>query len=160
MLTDINRPEGSNLGGILAFKFVDVKEMNTDGYSDKIILELLGDEEYPWHEGYCIEQSMRYSEKRKESGQGVFFEKEFSGIIPKPIKLNEDLYTEMEYKKFVLAIKDSNGLVKIVGSPREPVRFYVDLESGESLANLNQHQIKFYGKGIKRSPVYTGTNLL
>lgn len=157
MENDIKRHEGDNLGGIYTFKFLPVEGIGSmpESYKGAVHKAVTVAAGYRWFDGYCSEESMKYTEEQEDSENGAFFKKTFTGNVPKDREEVVDTFETMKNRRYILDITYNNGVRKLVGTADEPLYFSSKFDTSKPVSGRHDHAISFSGGGIKKSPIYS-----
>lgn len=154
-------PNIGGLSGLQSFWFIRVRDIDlpfpeaVNGViSDNINLVT----DAVWSTGYCTRETGNSPREMKQSAQGNFLNKVFSGFVPGD---NEELLKmfdqDMVDEHFILLYKDNNGNYKLVGNPEEYLSFEYKFEPGSRVSDRRGFLITFSGEGITPDYFYTGT---
>ncbi|RAI73304.1 hypothetical protein HMF3257_00610 [Spirosoma telluris] len=70
-----------------------------------------------------------YSQKASVTIHGVSYAHSLSLMVPKDHPLVALVVQRMSGRKFVAVYQDANGLMKLVGSPKQPLRFLAEMKT-------------------------------
>lgn len=155
-MNDFILPDGSNLGGILAFNFVPVDDVSSfpEVVNGKIIKPLTLNADGQWFCGYSTLEKTKYTEPDEDSPAGKVFKKVFSGFYPKDTEEMAILFNKMRNRKFIIDYTDMNHIRKIVGTVEEGLKFSSSFSTGEKVVDLAGHSFRFYGDGSAKAYIY------
>lgn len=144
-MTDINKPSNSeNMGGIQCFWFIPVSWVSAIGNKTNGIIQsvtlLTGKS---WLRCYCTLDTIMFSQVKKISSAGEYFDTKLSGWTPKDSSDLLAQMSEMDEHKFLCIYKDNNGNYKLIGTIAEPLNFVDSLEIPETVAGSNGRAITF-----------------
>jgi hypothetical protein len=151
-MNDINKPSSpDNLGGLERFWYIPVDDITSIGpvINGKVSITLSSGKK--WYEFYASQGSINFKEAKKIDGKGETFTLKLSGFTPRD---SEDLFESfmlMSKQKFACVYLDNNGNHKIVGSPREPLRFSYEFSPGKNPSNRNGYDFSFSRQTKSRS---------
>lgn len=90
---------------------------------------------------------------RKEDKNGIYYDIEIECSIART-DTAEYILSELP-ERFVLVTTDNNNIIRIEGTPEEPLHYTSELDSGEKFESLNRCKLKFTRKLRRPSPIVT-----
>lgn len=155
-MQDIKQPIGNNLGGVITFNFIDVKNVLSipTPVNSMIIQPVVLQPGEHWYVGYGTLGTIGYSEPSEFTNAGTLYKRMFVAFAAQDSAINSILFNEMRNGQFLIDYKDSNGLRKLIGSIEEPLFFSANLNTKTNMPELAGHAVGFYGDGTHKAYVY------
>lgn len=95
-------------------------------------------------------EKTKFSEDQKESNAGNYFEAKLSGFFLKDQYDVADWFNQNINRKYVVVIVYNNGIIKVAGTPNQPLKLRSNPESG-TFETLNGFNILFSKNMPKRA---------
>jgi hypothetical protein len=155
-MEDIKQPVGDNLGGLLRFNYIPVKDVESipDAIDGKVVEEVVVKEGKRWYAGYATQGTIGFSEPTEKNPAGTIFKPLFVGVCPQDNEQNNFLFHQKRDQQFIIDITDSNGLRRLVGSIAEGLEFSAALSTQTDVAGRNGYNISYSGDTTHRSYIY------
>jgi hypothetical protein len=155
-MNDINKHCDENVGGILHFNFIPVRDVLSivEPIKQRITEPITLKPGTRWFEFYATRGTINFDENQQESPHGDYYKAKFTGLVPKGRTEIEDTFNKMKNKNFILDYTDNNGHRRLVGTVSNPLRFKSDYSTGNDAKNKNGHSFEFFGNIIDKSPTY------
>lgn len=156
MIASFPKKPAYNLGGYQDFKFMVLSQIESFPmiFNGKALTSVVLKPNQYLFEGYGTYESLVFSEKSEENVQGIFFEQLFAGFMPGDSQDHISLMEEMQRNYFILIAKDANGLMRLIGSPANPLSFKADFDSSGSRSGSRGYNFEFYAPSPFRAPLY------
>lgn len=101
---------------------------------------------------YVIKDMIKFSQEKKESADGTYYETRLEVFTPTDRIELQRLVNTFETTHYIVVYQDNNGYYKVIGTPDEPLNIEADLDSGQIESGLNGYKITFQRKLRSRSP--------
>ena len=102
-----------------------------------------------------IIKSIDYREPQRDSPQKPFYNQIFNVDVSQDIPEKNNQFNIMKNHRFIIRYTNSNGYVKLLGSPEYPFKFKADLNSGKKTGSFSGHKIKFESQNPQKAPFYS-----
>jgi hypothetical protein len=104
-----------------------------------------------WHKVYATIETMSFDSELENPRHGNSYPVKIIGQIPGS-KLVKDVISKLAGHKYYIArIKDSNGVIRIVGDINTPLKFGFNQSTGSTLKNFNGYRFTLEGE-LERQP--------
>lgn len=90
--------------------------------------------------------TFQFTEQKETADNGVYYDTEIAGIIPKLEPVNDALIEELDRGEWICLIKDNNDQLRLVGSSETPLRFDSGKDTGVTFTSRNNVKFSFKGK--------------
>lgn len=90
--------------------------------------------------------TFQFTEQKEVADNGVYYDTEIAGIIPKLEPVNDVLIEELDRGEWICLIKDNNGQLRLVGTNETPLRFDSGKDTGVTFTSRNNVKFSFKGK--------------
>lgn len=90
-------------------------------------------------------EQTQFSEPHKKTSSGNYFDTKLKAVIPKDRQELLRWANESQDKRFLLVMVDNNGIIKVAGTPDEPLQLFADYSPG-NIDKLNNYKITFERK--------------
>lgn len=143
-MKQLNKPS-DNMGGLLRIWAVPLSVITVSGNSVSIssTLDVIAI--------YATPGTMGFSEKETIGREGISYDTELVAKTPKDSSAARDVLDLLAGRRWVVVYMDQNEQYKLVGTPDNPLRATVDLDTGSDTAAYNGYLISFKGKQQFRS---------
>lgn len=141
----VNKPS-DNVGGLIKIWAVPPSDIQISGNQ---VTFTSTDNIYSM---YVTPGTLSFSEPSSREDAGLLYSPSLKGVIPKDSPETSALLTEMEARaRFVVIYLDNNEYYKVVGTPKQSLRFASSLGTGSDMPDRNQFDISFNGKTTSRA---------
>lgn len=156
MITNFPLKPDRNQGGNRGFTFIPVRDIQTFPliYNSQVLAEVIPVTGKTMLNGYATPESLNFSEIARREDEGIIVETTIKGFTPGHLPELLTLFYEMERTRFVVITADNQGKRRLVGSPRYPLQFIWDFESGEAKTDRQGLTFRFTGLSRYKAPVY------
>ncbi|HNW90987.1 MAG TPA: hypothetical protein PK664_06540 [Paludibacteraceae bacterium] len=107
--------------------------------------------------GAAIMDTLSFSEEQQDGDPGASFKTEITGMVPRLTAEYLDLFNEMRRHRFVVLVKDNNGLSRLVGTKSTGMKFWFKQSTKTTPSGLNGFEFGFSLSSEKPAPFYTYT---
>lgn len=107
-----------------------------------------------WLQGYATTETLTYDEEPVNDGNGTYYNYTVAGFVPGDLADLIYLVSAMEKMRHIVLIRDTAGILRLVGSPAAPLDFIATYGSGAARTDQKGFNFKFTGSSLYRSPVY------
>lgn len=122
--------------------------------SGKVISDINMNGDYSFLDGVAALDSISFEETMTENAAGRIWQQSVKGFYPKYTEDINALMHEMAAYRFVLIVKDKNGVSRIAGNEKEPLKFRYQMSSGNRVSDKSGLEFEFSGSCTAPSPVY------
>ncbi|HNX08232.1 MAG TPA: hypothetical protein PKL96_11665 [Bacteroidales bacterium] len=105
--------------------------------------------------GAAIMDTLSFSEEQQDGDPGSSFKTEITGLVPRLTAAYLDLFNEMRRHRFVVLVKDNNGLSRLAGTKDAGMKFWFKQSTKTSPSGLNGFEFGFTLLSDKPAPFYT-----
>lgn len=155
MITDFPAKPVYNQGGYSTFKFIPHLFITSFPAAVNHVISTAIITSSPWLNGYATYETLQFNEEDIKSGHGKSYRAQISGFIPGEYPELTQLLFEMEQmEKFVVQLRNSQGKIRIIGSPERPLEFSSVFSSGDQRSSAKGYTLKFTGDELNRAPFY------
>lgn len=160
MISDFPNNPITNEPGIVSFKFAPLSIISAitapvNGVIDTFV-DFAGTSDF--FKGYSTLGTSRLKETSKRKEQGLYYDSEFVGYMPGDSAELALLFDDMLINRFVLAVKDAKGNIRLCGSMDNPMRFEVDYDSGQNPGDTKGRSYRFFAENLQPWPFYKPVN--
>jgi hypothetical protein len=120
----IPRFKRQNIGSLLLIEYVPAFAINIFSKSGPGAITSSGltlANGYNWEKIYCTQDTMGHQQDQDNSVNGEAWIQQVVGLTPGDEPELEQAYRDMKRKRHVLRVTLPNGIIKIVGTPTEPI---------------------------------------
>ncbi len=109
---------------------------------------------------YFLPDSAGFTEPQGETEQGPFYKPSLQFVLAQDAPDAAEALARLAGGRFVAAYQDANGFTKLVGTPRWPLRFARDLETGKKPGDRNGYACTLSGETPDPAPFYLEQGLV
>ncbi len=120
----------------------------------KVVTEINMNGDYEFMDGISAIDTLVFEETFQEVAAGKVWQESVKGFYPKYTEDINELMHEMAAFRFILIVKDKNGISRIVGNVTEPLKFRYQMSSGGRVADKSGLEFEFSGVCTSPAPVY------
>lgn len=148
--------ENDNVGGVETIEFALVSDIASipDVVEMKVPTGIIMNTGKRFYKAPVTLESTLFADTATDSEHGKSYEKSITGFCPCDCNENAAQFDEMENARFVVIVKDNNGVKRIVGTIAEPLQFSIGRSTAQSTSETPGINLSFYGKGLQQSPFY------
>jgi hypothetical protein len=147
-----------NVGGIEALWYADVADVlsypETDAAALVNSVQLVAGA--TWYQLVASRQSLGFSQPGKYDRHGDYWQPSLKGALAKGSAALAQGLEALDGRRLLVIYRDMNGLVWLVGSPDEPLRFSEKYDAGTVTAR-NNYDFTFSGETTRRARPYLGS---
>jgi len=148
-MNDINKIPGDNFGAIASIHFcpIDLVAAIPDAVIGQITQAVTFEPGGQWFNFYHTFETLSFSQKVVNTSQGRHYELIITGFIPNQSNDLDVVFQEMEEKKHLLKITDTNGHIFLVGrienGEEYGATFSAEYNSQPKVAGLKGYSFQF-----------------
>lgn len=146
-----------NLGGLKRIEYIPsdwIEEMEpcpNDNYTYTTAPVLLPGKN--WLFAQVLKNTSKYSEDQKDNKQGCYWDQLLTAICPRDSEILTQLLNTMKHHCYVVKYCDRNGVEKVIGSKKYPLRFRSQLTTGGAKLDRNHNALTWYGQNPNKAPI-------
>jgi len=106
-----------------------------------------------WFAGYSTPETLSFTEESKTDANGTWYQQVISGFAPGDKPELVALMENLEKGRFLVMLRDSQGIRRLVGTPYSPLELQSNFNSGDKRSDLKGFAFKFTGQSLFRAPV-------
>lgn len=157
MITNFPDKKIYNLGGYTSFVFSPIQfiagvQRSISANAPIALVSFLGG--YDWLSGYATMQSLAYTEEPKTDDNGTYYDLTIAGFIPGDKPELEQVLADMEQQRHLVVLKDPAGILRLVGTDKQPLTFLASYSSGAARSDQKGYTFKFSGTSSVRAPQF------
>lgn len=147
----------SALPGVGVLEYVPIDEVDTAAYQEAILQSSYNQQAAAgvadWYKMPYVLGSGSWSEDQQQNAQGDYFKLGISAFLPADTAVVRGELNAMRNHRYLLRLT-RNGMVLLLGSPEQPLRFESRFDSGAEGGDSRGHRITFTGNSLRKSPGY------
>ncbi|RVU01101.1 hypothetical protein EOD41_10835 [Mucilaginibacter limnophilus] len=155
----IKRFLGENYGSLHYIEYVPAWQVLSFTPSSDRKIPAAGIQFYPgygWQSIYCTRDTMGYRQVQENSVNGESYSHSVVGFVPGDEEsVDEGLADLHGRQRYLLRITRPNGLVKIIGTPNEPLEVVQDANTQTTVPGRAGTALTFSGKTLRRALIVT-----
>ena len=154
----ILRYTGENLGSLIRIDYIPSWQISTfnPGPNNTIAAaDIILYEPYSWQNIYCSQDTMGHQQTLTNDENGEIWQHQVQGFIPGDESDIETGLLQLTQQRYVLRITRPNGMVKIVGSVKQPLNLKIDSNSQLSVPGTPGTTVGFSGIVSTRALILT-----
>lgn len=144
-----------NIPGINSIDFVQANGINSfpeyidsENKFNSAITLLAG---FEWIAIQPVQNSFKYKEKHRRLSAGNIYDLSITGKVKKETPSIAALFGRMVETTFIVRVKYKSGEIKVLGSPKNPIRLAIEIDSDSNL-----YKIQFSGSSELKPPFAFG----
>ncbi len=134
-------------GGLVTVEYIPIEDVESVpdavGTDSTITTAVVLKAGKAWYSVSVPNDTFDFDENRAEGIQGEMYEKEVSGFLAVDNAAVRSVISEMNARRFLLKCKDSNGLIRLLGSLEYPYRFTSKLTKNKDFRQGAGHSLLF-----------------
>lgn len=147
----------SALPGTGVIEYVPLDEVDVPTY-EEALLQSTYNQQAPislteWYAMPFQLGSGNWSEDQQKDQQGDYYKINISALLPADTAEVRGELNAMRNRRYLVRLT-KNGMVMLIGTPEQPLRFESRFESGSDGGDTRGHRITFSGNSLKKSPAY------
>lgn len=146
-----------NVGGVEALWYADVADVLSAPDPDAALIstdvQLVPDA--TWYQLVATRTTLGFSQAGKEDRHGTYYQPSLKGVLAKASAALAQGLEALDTRRFLLLYRDYNGVVWLVGTPDEPLKFSDKYDAGSTTAR-NNYDFTFSGETTRRARPYQG----
>jgi hypothetical protein len=155
----ITRYDGPNYGSLILIEYLPVQYIATFNRSSKSLITAAGltlKAGAAWNKIYCSQDTMGHRQQEVKDDNGTSWQQTVVGFIPadQPA-IEEELLTLTGQQQYIVRVTHPDGLVRIVGTLKDPVDLKLDTNTQTSVPGPSGTAISFAGITHDRALMYT-----
>lgn len=157
MITNFPAKKIYNQGGYNSFTFSPfqlisgIQRTVANNMPSALVSFAAGDD---WLSGYATVQTLAYTEDPQQDANGTFYNLTIAGYVPGDKPELEQILGEMEQQRHIVVLKDTSGILRLVGTRDMPLSFNAAFSSGANRSDQKGYTFKFSGTSTLRAPQY------
>lgn len=156
MITGFPSKKIYNTGGYSSFEFLPYNlvytyPMITQGVT-YIPVGLY--EGHPWLKGYATAGSLVFTEEQVVDENGQPWNQTINGFVPGDKAELVFLMANMARTRYLVLLRDSSGQMRLVGTPKRPLKFTSSYGSGGERSEQKGYHFKFTAQSLFPAPAY------
>jgi hypothetical protein len=156
MISDFPAKKDYNPGGYLSFQFAPAQLVASFPMiaNSKTVVPVAFLAGYDWFNGYATTETLVFNEEPAFDEGGTYYNITVTGFAPGDKPELVDLIGLMADNRFILQVKDTAKINRLVGTPKSPLDFSATFGSGGARADQKGFTFNFTGQALYRAPVY------
>jgi len=147
-----------NVGGVEALWYADVADVLLAPDPDEAALvnsvQLVPGA--TWYQLVATRTTLGFTQTGKNDRHGDYWQPQLKGALAKGSAALAQGLEALDGRRFLVLYRDLNGLVWLVGSPDEPLKFADKYDAGTATAR-NNYDFTFSGETTRRARPYLGS---
>jgi hypothetical protein len=146
----------SALPGVGVLEYVPLDEVDTDTFEESIQASnynFQSEITTEWYKMPYVRGSGSWSEDQQRNDQGEYFRLNISALLPADTAVVRGELNTMRNRRYLIRL-NRNGIILLLGTPEQPLRFESRFDSGSDSGDTRGHRITFTGNSLRKSPAY------
>jgi len=154
---DIDPCTAIALPGAGTIEYVPLDEVDVAAWNDAILTSTYNQQASAgvstWYAMPYVVGSGSWTEEQQDTEQGTFFRTNVSATLAADSNVVRGELNAMKRRPYLLRIT-RNGVILLIGTPENPLRFESRFESGADGGDTRAHRIAWNGATLRKSPGY------
>ena len=147
----------SALPGVGVLEYAPLDEVDVPAFQDAIQQSNYNQQAAAgvadWYPMPYVRGSGAWSEDQQPNQQGEIFRLSINALLPADTPAVRGELNAMRNHRYLLRLT-RNGMVLLLGTPEQPLRFESRFDSGSEGGDTRGHRITFSGNSLRKSPGY------
>lgn len=142
----ISRYTDENYGSLLRIQYAAAWKFSAFNLSARGKIALSGisfSGGFTWEDLFCSEDTKGHQQTQANDNNGESWQQQVVGFVPGDEDAIEDGLLALTNERYVVMITRPNGLIKIVGTPLQPLDFKLDSNSQNTVPNTAGTAVTF-----------------
>lgn len=157
-LRNLDQYFADNTGGVEALWYADVADVLSVPNPDTALITesvVLRPDCY-WYQLVATRTTLGFTQPGKEDRHGPYWQPNLKGVLAKATAVLAQGLEALDGRRLLVIYRDHNGLVWLVGTLDEPLKFSDKYDAGTTTAR-NNYDFSFSGETTRRARPYEGT---
>jgi hypothetical protein len=156
-LRNLDHYFADNTGGVEALWYVDVADVLSAPDPDVALIteSVVLHPDCHWYQLVATRTTLGFTQAGKQDRHGPYWQPLLKGVLAKATAELAQGLEALDDRRVLVIYRDNNGLVWLVGTPDEPLKFSDKYDAGTTTAR-NNYDFTFSGETTRRARPYQG----